>query len=193
MHGASLLCCWSISGEMRREIVLTKTVVSLNFVIRWNTVCTVQAFRGISGEMRLEIVLTKTVVSLNLIIRWNTVCAVWRHYFMRQTAPNPNPLRQTSSSFWLLRCLYAASCLVSAPAAVRSISFFNRSTTERTNSSKICMMFEYMCFVLGLIFVDFGKFVVWWLVCKINRRQIEVCFLPGYNSLWLTGLKVQTN
>ena len=124
MHGASLLCCWSISGEMRREIVLTKTVVSLNFVIRWNTVCTVQAFRGISGEMRLEIVLTKTVVSLNLIIRWNTVCAVWRHYFMRQTAPNPNPLRQTSSSFWLLRCLYAASCLVSAPAAVRRISFF---------------------------------------------------------------------
>ena len=69
-------------------------------------------------------------------------------------------------------------------------------------------------------FVVFGEPVVWWLVWRVNKRQIEVCFSPDvilcgwlgskyqltnywssyksipqpwYNPLWLTGLKAPTN
>ena len=35
--------------------------------------------------------------------------------------------------------------------------------------------------------------MIWWLVCRKTRRQIEVCFYPWYNHLWLTGLKITTN
>ena len=37
------------------------------------------------------------------------------------------------------------------------------------------------------------ELVVRWLVDSITGRQIEACFQPGYNPLWLTGLKAPTN
>ena len=42
-------------------------------------------------------------------------------------------------------------------------------------------------------FADLRELVIWWLVCRVTRRQSDVWFSPWYNSLWLTGLKVPTN
>ena len=49
--------------------------------------------------------------------------------------------------------------------------------------------FVWICAETG--FVEFGKVVVWWQVCRMTSRQIEICFYPWYNPLWLTGLKVK--
>ena len=35
--------------------------------------------------------------------------------------------------------------------------------------------------------------MVWWLACRVNRRQIEQCVQPWCNPMWLTGLKIPTN
>ena len=37
----------------------------------------------------------------------------------------------------------------------------------------------------------FGEFVVWWLVCKVNRRLIEVCFGPDVISCGWLGSRYQ--
>ena len=36
-------------------------------------------------------------------------------------------------------------------------------------------------------------FVVWWLAFRVNRREIEHCFWPWCNPLWLTRLKIPTD
>ena len=41
--------------------------------------------------------------------------------------------------------------------------------------------------------VVFGEFLIWWLACRVDRRQIEHCFQPWCNPLWLTRLKIPTN
>ena len=40
-------------------------------------------------------------------------------------------------------------------------------------------------------FVFFGKFVVWWLVRTVKRRQIEVCFSPDVVHCGWLGSKYQ--
>ena len=58
-------------------------------------------------------------------------------------------------------------------------------------------MFVYILFFMQTCvrtdFVVFRKFVFWWLVRRVNRRQTEVSFQPWCNPLWMTGLKVPTN
>ena len=39
----------------------------------------------------------------------------------------------------------------------------------------------FISFSVRADFVDSGEFVVWWLVCRMARRQIEACFCPWYN------------
>ena len=61
--------------------------------------------------------------------------------------------------------------------------FFKRGNTKGTKSSKIlCLMFVYVLFCVNLWtdLVFFGEFmnIIWWLVCRVNRRQLEVCFSP---------------
>ena len=65
------------------------------------------------------------------------------------------------------------------PVCPSLVCFFNRGNIEGTNSLKIlCLMFVYvLCkFLSGLILWFLGVFVVWWLVCRVNRSQIEHCF-----------------
>ena len=72
------------------------------------------------------------------------------------------------------------------PACPILMCFFNRGNTDGINSSKIlCLMFVYVLFCDWFVsvcfrtdFVVFGEFVVWWPACRVNRRQIEVCFSP---------------
>ena len=57
----------------------------------------------------------------------------------------------------------------------------------------LCM---YVLFCINLCqdwFRKFGEVPIWWLVCRITRRQTEVCVQPWHNPMRLTGLKVQTN
>ena len=57
----------------------------------------------------------------------------------------------------------------------------------------LCVCFVLCKFVSGLILCFLGEFVVWLLVCRVNRRQTEVCFNLDVNPFWLTWLKVTTN
>ena len=77
------------------------------------------------------------------------------------------------------------STIPTCPSLVGFFFFLNRGNTEGTNSSKmLCLIFLYVCFVWckfasGLILqilktLWFGDFCV----CRISRRQIEVCFSP---------------
>ena len=43
----------------------------------------------------------------------------------------------------------------------------------------VCVCFVFCRFVSGLILWFVGECVVWWLVCRVNRRQIEVWFSPN--------------
>ena len=52
-------------------------------------------------------------------------------------------------------------------------------------------MFWFMSICLGTDFVVFGEFVVWWLVCRVNRRRIEVCFSPDVIRFGWLGSKYQ--
>ena len=55
----------------------------------------------------------------------------------------------------------------------------------------VCVCFVMCRFASGLILCFFKReFVVWWLVWRVNRKQIEVCFNPVILCGWL-GSKYQ--
>ena len=55
---------------------------------------------------------------------------------------------------------------------------------------RLCM-FWYMQICVKTDFVVFREFVVWWLVWRVNRRQIEVCFSPDVILCGWLGSKYQ--
>ena len=59
----------------------------------------------------------------------------------------------------------------------------------------LCTFFKkkFMQICVRTNFVVSGWFVVWWLACRVNSRQIEHSFKPWCNPLWLTRLKIPTN
>ena len=73
--------------------------------------------------------------------------------------------------------------------------FFNRGSTEGTNSSNILrLMFVYVLFYVNLCWHWFcccWEFVVWWRMCMVNRRQIGVCFSPDVIRCGWLGSKYQ--
>ena len=82
------------------------------------------------------------------------------------------------------------------PACPSLMCFFNRGNTEGTNSSEsLCLMCVYVLLCMKICvrtdFVVFGEFMVWWLVWRVNRRQIEVCFSPDVILCGWLGSKYQ--
>ena len=65
--------------------------------------------------------------------------------------------------------------------------------TEGANSSKILrLMFVYVLFHVNLCrdrFCGFRRICVWWLVCRVDKRQFEVCFSPDVIRCGLLGSK----
>ena len=53
----------------------------------------------------------------------------------------------------------------------------------------MCLMFRCFVLYLRLILWILKNFAISGLLCGVSRRQIDVCFQPSCNPLWLTALK----
>ena len=59
----------------------------------------------------------------------------------------------------------------------------------------VCMVSVCLCvfvFLCAQILWFLKNFEIWWLLCGIARRKINVCFQPWCNSVWSTRLKALT-